>query len=78
MLFFTPYVEKRCFVSCGYFTFLCYEVYFKFFNIDIRLVGVKYPAEGRVEMLCNQTWGTKCDDLRDYHNAHLLIECLDK
>lgn len=55
MLFFTQYVEKRCFVSCGYFTFLCYEV-----------------------ILCNQTWGTKCDDLRDYHNAHLLIECLDK
>ena len=44
-----------------------------FFSISVRLVGGSSPAEGRLEVLHNSTWGTVCDD--EFTDASAKVVC---
>ncbi|GIL93233.1 hypothetical protein Vretimale_8099 [Volvox reticuliferus] len=43
---------------------------------EIRLVGGRYPGEGRVEMFDGQDWGTICDDTFWYAEAEVVCRQL--
>jgi len=45
-------------------------------NGDLRLAGSSVPAQGRVELCWNETWGTICDELWSISDANVACRQL--
>ena len=63
---------------CKFFCIKCvshYNVFYFTTAVDIRLVNGKTPAEGTVELLYNNTWGTYCN-LTMRREAEVLCKML--
>ena len=45
-------------------------------NGDLRLAGSSVPAQGRVELCWNETWGTICDELWSTNDANVACRQL--
>jgi len=45
-------------------------------NRDLRLAGSAVPAQGRVELCWNETWGTICDGFWSTNDANVACRQL--
>ena len=45
-------------------------------NGDLRLAGSSVPAQGRVELCYNETWGTICDEFWSTNDANVACRQL--
>lgn len=57
-------------------SFTVIELGFSCADGDVRLVGGKYPHEGRVEVCFNNQFGTVCDDHWDSNDANVVCNQL--